>query len=224
MADAFAQFSSGLESPAIRIHTVSPSDTTDLIEQSTARPQRSLWPQAAPFRYARRGFGPPAQQRQISSHCPERVCLNTAGRPCPMIAISLGLTDPVSSFPNLASTLVITNLTDGMARSGDELGVNLPGGPQILTYAWGSAPGADDYGTGANLIVPAAADGSTLFVSVTTASGSYATSAPVQSGSSAQTLIAPGIDMIEVLDLAPAASLPALVLFTAPDTINVEIA
>lgn len=36
MADAFAQFKSGLESPAVRISEVDPSDSTDLPEASRA--------------------------------------------------------------------------------------------------------------------------------------------------------------------------------------------
>jgi hypothetical protein len=36
MADAFADFTSGLESPALRVFEVTPSDTTDLDEVSRA--------------------------------------------------------------------------------------------------------------------------------------------------------------------------------------------
>lgn len=36
MADAFANFSSGLESPALRVLEVTPSDSTDLAEASRA--------------------------------------------------------------------------------------------------------------------------------------------------------------------------------------------
>ena len=36
MSDAFADFTSGLESPALRIFEVTPSDTTDLAEVSRA--------------------------------------------------------------------------------------------------------------------------------------------------------------------------------------------
>lgn len=36
MADAFANFTSGLESPALRVFDVTPSDTTDLEEVSRA--------------------------------------------------------------------------------------------------------------------------------------------------------------------------------------------
>lgn len=84
-----------------------------------------------------------------------------------MNAISMGLASAVPLMLSIQTSVVLNSLANGIARPGETLGVGLSNGIAIDAYAWGSTPGGAEYGSGATLLVPVEADGTTLYVTLT---------------------------------------------------------
>lgn len=139
-----------------------------------------------------------------------------------MSAISIGLSNTAPAQWQTPAYAVITGLNNGLAIPGDQLGVHLSTGASILTYAWGSTPGASDYGTGATLTVPDIPAGSDLHVTLDTATDQITARISIGTASPEETDIRAGLNAILVESLAPRLE-PALTLSGGTNTITVEI-
>lgn len=98
-----------------------------------------------------------------------------------MNAISMGLASAVPLMLSIQTSVVLNSLANGTARPGETLAVSLSNGIGIDAYAWGSTPGGTEYGSGATLLVPAAADGTTLYVTLTAEGQEFAITVEVSS-------------------------------------------
>ena len=139
-----------------------------------------------------------------------------------MHAISMGLYSAVPILLSVQTSVVLTSLSNGVARPGDTLGVSLSNGVSISSYAWGSSPGGAEYGTGSTLLVPSAADGSLLHVTLTADGQQFTSVAEIRSDPVAVTTLVPGSEEILVQSLTDMPTLPALTLSADADAILVE--
>lgn len=137
-----------------------------------------------------------------------------------MHMISLGLCGVIPDV--MPANLVINNLTDGQARPGDVLEAVLSNGAYIEAYAWGSIPSGNDYGTGANLVVPQAAADNTLYVTVQTESDAFTTEVRVVSAAVTQSSVLSGPEHINIQALAPLQTQPGLTATAGPSLIILE--
>ena len=142
-----------------------------------------------------------------------------------MMAITIGLSScvPVMAELIIAASVTITNLVSGTAVPGDEVGATLSPSLPIIGYAWGSSPGASDYGTDQSLIVPAAELGARLYVTVTTSTGVLSASASIVEPPTVVTNIMAAQSSIDVQSLASIPPLATLTLSGGSETILVEI-
>lgn len=92
--------------------------------------------------------------------------------------LRLGLSSG-ASFP---FSIALTGLTDGEARIGDHASIGYTIDPDngTETVAWGTAPGDDTYGTGANPADYTAGDDGQLVLTVTDGGRSRSISAPIR--------------------------------------------
>lgn len=137
-----------------------------------------------------------------------------------MSTISLSLAGMTAG--TTVASLVITNLTDGEVRPGDTVEALLSTGGPIDTYAWGSTPGGNEYASTASLVVPQAAVGSTVYVTVQAAGQTFAQSISVVAVPVQQSSIVPGPSRIDVNVLAAVQPLSNLTASAGPSLIFVE--
>ena len=81
-----------------------------------------------------------------------------------------------------AASVSMQGLTASEARPGDHASITalMSDASTILTHAWGSTLDGTEYGTGTSPSDYTAGDGGTLYLTVTTAAGTYRTTAPIR--------------------------------------------